>query len=651
MPEATIRLGFDASEVQKGTQAVEKNMARMSRRVQDVRVRSVDTGFSKALALEPVTATLGLLDQIPALLSPLKRGLDFNREMDTSEVGIANVLAKFGDLNAEAAKAEAAKAMQQLIELEPKTAGTMSSLVQGFMATLAPAQAAGMSVQQNIDLVGRFANALANAGIPAEQLGQEMRSIMSGNITADSAIAKVLNLTNADVANAKQAGNLYDMLVAKMGKLGEAGDSAAVTLSSLTSAYDKALASFTKPLFEKLIEQAKQITPLLTDVAEAFQSTGKETAGLFDLSRMDQFLASGQHKKALVVLQSQLQAVDDKIKNMGTLDKLLRADDVAALKEYRHELFKMVVTWDEVSTARAKAVGAKNASAAAEESAKQQKAADAAKQELAIQQTILDAKRKLERDRLQEVSATTPEDRLALVDRQIDAQRAYTGERSSAEVMGDAGATVRQLQAAQELVRLEQQRKALLDEIKGKAEEVAEAAMREGEEWRKQARDRVKKALDADRDKKVRMEAIADLQNEMRLLELRSKGKNKEAEALEKEIRLKQEAARIAKDTGATPQQAEALAKKKMADEERAQKRAEGKIIGHKREKLNDFRGLDAMKEAGKQNFWDRNLRTPGLNALANMQKQRAAPVNLEAKTMEDTLRTIAENTKPLTDL
>ena len=111
----------------------------------------------------------------------LQRGFRFNQTMRDSEVALGKVIGQFQGLNDEAARGEAAKAMQQIVALEPKVAGTLTNLVQGFMATIASSQSAGLSIEQNIDLVGRFANALDSSTIPAEQLAQEMRSIISGN--------------------------------------------------------------------------------------------------------------------------------------------------------------------------------------------------------------------------------------------------------------------------------------------------------------------------------------------------------------------------------------------------------------------------------------------------------------------------------------
>lgn len=221
------------------------------------------------------------LAAIPGMLqNAVSRGMEFNMNMDNARVGISNVLAKFLDLDEQAAKREAAKAIAQIVELEPKAAGGLEDLVMGFMATASSALGVGMSVQQNIDLVGKFANALSNAGRPIQQLGQEMRSIMMGQITSDSDIAKTLGITNEGVAKAKEAGELYPFLIEKLGKFGEAGDSAAVRLSSLNSSISKTLGYITEPIFDVWMESMKALTDAAGEDTSSLRELGSEIAKL-----------------------------------------------------------------------------------------------------------------------------------------------------------------------------------------------------------------------------------------------------------------------------------------------------------------------------------------------------------------------------------
>jgi hypothetical protein len=257
---AKVKLGLDDSELRSGLKGAAQQLSTFQRQT--------------VASFQGVSAAFAAFGGGAAFTGLITRGIEFNKNMADSEVAIGNVLRQFQGLNQEAAKAEAAKAMQQIVDLEPLVAGSLGDLTGGFMATIASAQAMGISVEDNITLVGLFANALANAKIPAEQLAQEMRSILTGNIGADSTLAKVLNITNEDVKNAKEAGELVDFLKNKIGLLGQAGDSAEVTFSSLNSAIDKALGAATKALFEQSVTGAKSLTEVINENQQAFADLG-----------------------------------------------------------------------------------------------------------------------------------------------------------------------------------------------------------------------------------------------------------------------------------------------------------------------------------------------------------------------------------------
>lgn len=207
----------------------------------------------------------------------LQRGFEFNKVMATSEGGIANVLGKFMKLDAQAAKREAAKAMEAIMEWEPKAAGSLQDLMGGFMATVGAGQAAGLTVAQNVELTGKFANALAALGMDASQLTQEMRAIFTGNITPDAQMAETLEITPQAVKAAKDAGTFYEFLNKQIGSLGNTAAGPAVVLSSLSSAIDKAAGDLSKGLFDELISGAEQLTASLGDPAI---KKGLEEAGV-----------------------------------------------------------------------------------------------------------------------------------------------------------------------------------------------------------------------------------------------------------------------------------------------------------------------------------------------------------------------------------
>jgi hypothetical protein len=216
--------------------------------------------------------------QLPQMFgNVLERGYEFNKVMATSESGIANVLGKFMKLDQQAAKQEAAKAMAAIMEVEPKAAGSLQDLLGGFMSTVGAGQAAGITVAQNVELVGKFANALAALGMDASQLTQELRAIFTGNITPDAQLAKTLEITPQAVKAAKDAGTFYEFLNKQLGSLGDTADGPSVVLSSLQSVIDKAAGSLSKGLFNELIDGAESLSVALSDPAI---KAGLEEAGV-----------------------------------------------------------------------------------------------------------------------------------------------------------------------------------------------------------------------------------------------------------------------------------------------------------------------------------------------------------------------------------
>jgi ABC-type transporter Mla subunit MlaD len=241
-----------------------------------------------ASSLSRLTKSLGVLGGGFTLGAIVKQGFEFNQTMQDGEVAISNVLKTFKGLNDEAAKGEAAKAMELLAEAEPRAAGSLQDLAQGFIATAAAAAGAGLSVEENIDLVARFANALDNSGMSLDQLNQELKSVITANVGSDSFIGKLLEgkgLDNKRIAQLTQEGRLYGEIVKELGAMGESGDTASVALSSLGSALDKAAGALTKGLFGEAISGAKDFSQVLDDTRPFLEDIGKGLAAAAKIGR------------------------------------------------------------------------------------------------------------------------------------------------------------------------------------------------------------------------------------------------------------------------------------------------------------------------------------------------------------------------------
>lgn len=132
-------------------------------------------------------------------------------------------------------------------------------------------------------------------------------------------------------------------------------------------------------------------------------------------------------------------------------------------------------------------------------------------------------------------------------------------------------------QDTEEILQLELQREKLVGEILTLEQQIS------GEKDRQQQAEAEK----TEQQNQARSGLASDLQ----ILELRARGRNKEADALERQARIQQEARRIAEETGLSQQEALHIAQTKSALEERAANR-QGQEGGRRR-----IQGYSAMSQ------------------------------------------------------
>ncbi len=210
-------------------------------------------------------------------------GLKFNSTIENARLGIAAVQKQF-DPERFKTFADAIAISGQAIDLlkdKAKTSpATFEQLVEGFQAVTGPATAAGIAMKDQVDLVVLMSQALAGLGIRSEQLIQESRALITGNINADAAAAKILGITAEDIKNAKEAGTLFEFLTGKLKAFEEAGRLGATSWSTLWSnlqdGLTQAAGTATLPLFEVIKEGLGELT------AFDWEGAGKMAAGYVD---------------------------------------------------------------------------------------------------------------------------------------------------------------------------------------------------------------------------------------------------------------------------------------------------------------------------------------------------------------------------------
>lgn len=571
--------------------------------------REMFGGMLKAdLAMAGLSRGVGVMDSF------VRRGIEFNATMDNSAVGIANVLRKFDGLNAAAARDEAAKAMQKIIELEPRTAGSLADLTSGFMQTLATAKGVGLTTEQNVVMVSKFANALANAGLSVQQLGQEYRSILSGNITADSAIAKILGITNEEVAQIKaNGGDLFDFLNGKLGEFGEAGDSAAVAWSSFQSSLDKAAGAFTAGIFTEGVASAKELASWLEQNQTLFRDLGSVVKGTAQVAVTALQLVSTAAKEAGYFMGAAFGN-----KTAFENGKFVQLSTIEAYKRIREEAAAAGKAMNAAgaaagSPAAAGAAGGSRGSSVVPVPTKNEtneidKAFEAFKRNEELKQQIA-------RDGMNTAQ------RVADAKKRLAAAEARENELKNDPFSGGAyglqamEAERERLKIQQELNRLIQQQGVEIDAVKAK---MADEMDRAAERW---------KAQDA---------AKETLRQELAMAEAKARGDTNALERMERELKIREKAKQIEEQAGVTAAQARASAEKLIFLEEQAAKKADSKSSGGDSEYTKDGRkkikGVQASHymKSGLDQFYADQVRDGtdatalGANSLTNTAKKNA---------------------------
>jgi hypothetical protein len=190
----------------------------------------------------------------------IKAGIQFNSTIETAQIGIAAVLKQFDAAGKyptfAAAMNASAGALDYLTEKAKKSPATLQELVQAYQGTAGAMAAAGLTVKQQVDLIAQMSQTLGGLGIRSEQILQESRALITGNINADAAAAKILGITAEQITSVKAKGQLYDFLMGKMSAFATASDFSANTLTQLWSntedAFDQYMAKLSEPIFEEL---------------------------------------------------------------------------------------------------------------------------------------------------------------------------------------------------------------------------------------------------------------------------------------------------------------------------------------------------------------------------------------------------------------
>lgn len=200
----------------------------------------------------------------------VQTGFEFNSMMEDSRLGLASLIAstmEYSNSRGEAIQGEAAwtaamrdaAAIQERMKVENlTTAATFDELSRALNEGFIPATAAGFNLQQVQDFTIAVVKAATAMRVPLNQLGEEMRSILTGSMESRNTrlmpLMMAAGLTNEKIKELAASGQLYhEVMKAFEGSTKgaqEAADNFTTKLSNLKDAAQQALGTALKGTFD-----------------------------------------------------------------------------------------------------------------------------------------------------------------------------------------------------------------------------------------------------------------------------------------------------------------------------------------------------------------------------------------------------------------
>lgn len=156
---------------------------------------------------------------------------------------------------------------------------TSNDVIEVFGIVAGQISQIGGGLKEAEDLAINFAAALGTFGLPLYQARQEIGSILRGDITMDSYLAKSLGITNKDIADAKnKTGGIVAFLQDKLG--------AAVAGQKIAAQGFRGVYSNIKDLQELIGQKfgAGLLAPLISGLTKVFDTLNKVKGQIFDIA-------------------------------------------------------------------------------------------------------------------------------------------------------------------------------------------------------------------------------------------------------------------------------------------------------------------------------------------------------------------------------
>jgi len=196
-------------------------------------------------------------------------GIALNSQFEQMKLGIASLIAvNSSNVTAmghsittvqkfQMAQAQAAESVELLRKANIQTPATLAQITEGYQAALGPSLRLGLSTKQTVEYVKLMTMAAAAMGAPMNQIAQESRALLSGEIDMNAQVARNLQITNEQIKMHTQQGDLYEFLTKKLGDFAAGGEEMSKSWEGISSNIIDSIEGIQKKATEGIFENLK----------------------------------------------------------------------------------------------------------------------------------------------------------------------------------------------------------------------------------------------------------------------------------------------------------------------------------------------------------------------------------------------------------
>lgn len=285
-----------AKEASRGISGINDSLDVLKKRAESV-VQPLHTVQGIFAAYGVGTAVKSLIDinaQFESMQTGISALIAVNAQNETSMGRVLTTQEKFNF-----AQRESANVIELLRKANIQTPATLSELTDGFQAAIGPALKLNWTLDQTVKYTTLMTQAAAAMGMPMNQLAQEMRSVLSGQIDMNSQVARNLGITNEQITQHIKLGDTYSFLMTKLQDFEVAGAQMSSNWEGITSNFKDNFDSIKKKAGENLFialktdlielntlatQNSNQISGELSSSLMSIYTTGKKVSeGLYEM--------------------------------------------------------------------------------------------------------------------------------------------------------------------------------------------------------------------------------------------------------------------------------------------------------------------------------------------------------------------------------